>query len=137
MKSRIALALPGHEIQKIPLGHESNEFAVGGQMREVRDRYVEVVDLRADLRQLLMGTSQELVQNAELVHKLERRGMDGVAAEITQEILVLFENCYFDSSPGEQETQHHPRRSSARDTAPDLHAPIVQSPLDYVPANKR
>jgi len=39
-----------------------------------------------------MRQLEELIEQAEFVHEFQRRRMDGVAAEIAQEILVLFQD---------------------------------------------
>ena len=41
---------------------------------------------------LVVRQLQELVEQAELVHHFERRGMDGVAAEVAQEVAVLLQH---------------------------------------------
>ena len=51
-----------------------------------------VADLPAQPRDARMRQLEEFVQQTELVHQLERRGMDGVAAEVAQEIGVLFQH---------------------------------------------
>ena len=56
---------------------------------------------------------EELVEQAEFVHQLQRRGMDGIAAKIAEEVLVLFEYGDGESGPGQQAG-----RASSR---PDLH----------------
>ena len=56
---------------------------------------------------------RELIEQAELVHDFERRGMDGVAAEIAQEIGVFFQHQHIDTSARQQEAQHHACRASA------------------------
>ncbi len=62
------------------------------QMGEVGDLDEFVADLRAEGPDFLMRTAQEFVQHPEFVHDLEGRGMDRVAAEIAQEIGMLFED---------------------------------------------
>ena len=64
-----------------------------------------------------MRQLQELVEQAELVHDLERRGMDGVAAEIAQEVAVLLQHDDVDAGARQQEAQHHARRPAAGDAA--------------------
>ena len=44
-----------------------------------------------------------------------RRGMDGVAAEIAQEIGMLFEHQRLHAGAGEQQARHHPGRPAADD----------------------
>ncbi len=46
---------------------------------------------------------------------LQRRRMHGVAAEIAQEILVLFEHRHANARACEQESEHHSRRTTADD----------------------
>jgi hypothetical protein len=43
--------------------------------------------------------------------------MDGVAAEVTQEISVLLEHHHLDAGAGEQITQHHAGGSTSGDAA--------------------
>jgi hypothetical protein len=54
-----------------------------------------------------MGTAQEVVDNAEFVHEFESGGVNGVAAKVTQEICVLFEDDYVDSGTRQEEADHH------------------------------
>ena len=46
--------------------------------------------------------------------------MDGVAAEVTEEILVLFEDGDVDALAGEEEGEHHAGWASADDAAGGL-----------------
>ena len=85
-KPGYASRLFGEEIEEVPLRHEREELAARRQVREVGDRERCSPTCAAELRDLLMRPLQELVEQPELVHHLERRGMDRVAAEIAQEI---------------------------------------------------
>src|ERR1700733_7544757 len=76
-------------------------------MRKVGYRYREVVDEGRDLRELLMGMAQEVVDNAEFVHELKRGGGKGVSAKATQEICMLFEDNYVDTGTRQEEADHH------------------------------
>ena len=67
-----------------------------------------------------MRQLEELIQHAQFVHDLHGGGMYRVAAEITQEVRVLFENDNVDTRACEQEPQHETGRTSARDAAPGL-----------------
>ena len=64
-----------------------------------------VADLTRELAHLLMRALEEIVEHAELVHDLERRGMDGVAAEVAQEIGVLLQHHDIDAGAGQQEAR--------------------------------
>ena len=71
----------------------------------------------AELAHLLMRPLEELVEQPELVHDLERRGMDGVAAEVAEEIGVLLQHRHLDAGAGEQKPEHHAGGSAAGDAA--------------------
>ena len=73
-----------------------------------------VADLAGQLAQLLVRALEEIVEDAKLVHHLERRGMDGVAAEVAQEIGVLFQHDDIDAGAGEQEARASCRQGRRR-----------------------
>ncbi len=66
---------------------------------------------------LLVRQLEELVEQAELAHHVEGRGMDGVAAEIAQEVGVLLEHDHVDAGARQQEAEHEPARPTADDAA--------------------
>ena len=113
----ISLGVQRQEIEEIPLRHEGDEPAARRQMREVGERELGVADHAPDLSQLLVRPAQELVEQAELVDQLERRGMDRVAAEIAQEVGVLLEHDHVDAGARQKEAQHHAGGSAADDAA--------------------
>ncbi|HEY5811719.1 MAG TPA: hypothetical protein VIT23_03585 [Terrimicrobiaceae bacterium] len=47
--------------------------------------------------------------------------MNGVAAKIAQEILVLFQNDHFHTRAGEQKAEHHSRRSASSNATARLY----------------
>ena len=63
------------------------------------------------------GSLRELVEQTELAHHVEGRGMDGVAAEVAQEVAMLLEHDDVDAGAREQEAEHEPARSASYDTA--------------------
>ena len=73
-----------------------------------------------DVVDLLMRQLEELVEQAELVHHLQRRGMHGVAAEIAQEVGVLFQHRHRDAGARQQKAEHHAGRPAAGDAAGGL-----------------
>src|ERR1700682_3423409 len=103
MKSRITPRLPDNEIEKIPLRHEGEELALGGQGAELRHGERESAEFCLERAGFLVRECQELGQQAELMDELERRGVDGVAAEIAQEIGVLLQHGDIDAGPRQQE----------------------------------
>jgi hypothetical protein len=98
-------------------------------MREIRHRQPGIANLRVEMASFIMRALQERIENPEFVHYLKRRGVDGVAAEVSQEISMLFEDDDFYPRPGEKEAEHHARRPSADDTAPDVHLLARRSAL--------
>ena len=111
----IALGMLGEEIEEVPLRHQRNEMAVGGEMREVGEHDAVVADHACKLAHLLMRPLEERVEQPELVHDLQGRGMDGVAAKVAEEIGVLLQHEHIDAGAGEQESAHHAGRPSAGD----------------------
>ena len=80
----------GNEIQKVPLGHEGDEFAARRQMRKIRYRRFFNAKMRLNLAELLMRATEKHLEQAEFVHQLQGRRMYRVAAKIAQKIFVLF-----------------------------------------------
>ena len=64
-----------------------------------------------------MRELEEAVEQAELVEELEGGGMDGVAAEVAEEVGVLFEHGDGDAGAGEEIAEHDAGRASANDAA--------------------
>ena len=91
------------------------------------------------LAQLLVGALEEIFEDAKLVHHFERRGMDGVAAEVAQEIGVFFQHDDVDAGAGEKKPEHHAGRAAAGDGASrgDLLGRHVCSYLAAIPSFRR
>src|SRR5205085_3994753 len=89
---REMFCLPGKKVQEVPLRHERDEFAMRRQTRKIGHRNKVTVENAADLSQLLVRQLEKLLKQSEFMHDLERRRMNGVAAEIAVEIGVLFQN---------------------------------------------
>src|SRR5579864_1095427 len=98
-------------------------------MREITDGSGFATDLAGKSLDFLMRTLEEVVENAEFMHELERRGMDGVAAKIAKKVRVLFEYENVDAHAGEEKAQHHARGAASRDAAAGaerlVHAPLL------------
>jgi hypothetical protein len=118
----MAPPLGGEEVEEVPLRHESEESAARRQMREVGHRQDLVADRDAQSRHLLVRQAEEPLEHAQLVHDLEGRGVNRVAAEVAQEVGVLLE--HDDVGPGtrQQQPERHSGRAAARDAAPDRDA---------------
>ena len=98
VKARQPAARFGEEIEEIPLRHQRDELAAGRQMGEIGDPDLAVADDAAQLAHFLMRARQKGLEEAQLVHDLQGRGVDRVAAEVAQEIAVLFQDQ--DGDPG-------------------------------------
>lgn len=57
------------------------------------------------------------IEQPELIENLHRRGVDGVAAKIAQEIAVLFQHHGRHAGAREQQPGHHARRAAPDDYA--------------------
>jgi len=82
---------------------------------EVGDGDGEIVDDGADFAELLMGDAEEIVEEAKFVDELEGGGMNGVAAEIAEEVGVFFEDEDIDAGAGEEEGEDHACGAAAGD----------------------
>src|SRR5262252_7901603 len=80
------------ELEKVPLRHERDE---GEFCREPFERQRERLPrrrLELHARYLAVRQLQKLAGEPELVHQLQGRGVNGISAEVAQEVAVLFEN---------------------------------------------
>jgi hypothetical protein len=89
IEGRIARALLGQEVEKIPLRHHCNEGALRRQMGEVGNLQAGRSDGGANVVHFSVWELEEFLQQTELVHEFERRRMDRVTAKIAQKILML------------------------------------------------
>src|SRR5262249_26627112 len=96
---------------------EREELAAGGQMGEVGDGDEDAADLGPQYLHLLMRQGEKGLDEPELVHHLEGRGMDGVAAEVTEEVCVLLQHDHVHAGAGEEKAQHHAGGPAAHDAA--------------------
>src|SRR5208282_1028986 len=88
-------------------------------MPKIGDLQKGVADLCPERAQFLMRSLQEFIEDAELIHDLERRRVDRIAAEVAQEVGMLFENQDSDPGSGQQQCQHHPGGAPSDDAATD------------------
>ena len=64
-----------------------------------------------------MRELEKIVQQAQFAHHLEGRGMDRIAAEVAEEIGVLFDNHDIDPGARQEQAGHHSRGAAAGNTA--------------------
>jgi hypothetical protein len=127
VKGGIDLASLRKEIQEIPLGHEGDEAAPSREVGKVSDDNLGIADIPGKSLCLLMWPLQEIVEEAKLVHDLQRRRVDGVTPKIAKKIAVLFQNEDFHTRPGEQEAEHYSGWATAGDAAGDVGHIMMQS----------
>ena len=118
MKRGIFFPVIREEVEEIPLRHEGNELAARRQVREIGKIVFVRAEHPADRFCFLMRQFEEFFQQPKLAHELQRRWMDGVAAEVAQEIGVLFQHDHIDPGAREQEAEHHPARAAADNATP-------------------
>src|SRR3954466_52306 len=62
----------GEEIEKVPLRHEADHFAVSWQARKIREGRNVAVKHSFQLSHLLVGQLKKFVEEPELIHEIER-----------------------------------------------------------------
>ena len=117
LEVRIRARLVGEEVEEVPLRHQRDERVPRRQPGEVGDVDRGVADLHAEPCHLVVRQLQQVVEQPQLVHHLERRGMDGVAAEVAQEVGVLLQHHDVDAGARQQQPEHHAGRTAAGDAA--------------------
>src|SRR5262245_48110450 len=101
MEIRVALGVPGQEIEKIPLRHHGNEPTSGSKVCEVREPHQLIANYARKTSRFLVRQFEKLVEQAELADDLERRGVNGIAAEIAEKIRMLFKDHHLDTGARE------------------------------------
>ena len=120
VEGRVGAPLFGEEVEEVPLRHQDEEAASRGQPGEVRDHDALLPDVAPELADLLVRPPKEALQPAQLGDNLESGRVDSVAAEVAEEVRVLFEHDHVDARAREQEAERHARGSAAGDAASRL-----------------
>src|SRR5262245_37452378 len=105
----------GEKVEKIPLRHKSDKAAASRQVGEIGQSESAVADLSVQLVNFFMRQLEELVEQAQLVHDFNRRGMNRIAAKVAEEISMFFQNDDVNTGAGKQKAQHHARRAATGD----------------------
>jgi hypothetical protein len=116
-EGRQLLRLVGEEVEELPLRHHRDERIARRQAAEVAELDVAVAEPAADHLEALVRALQERVEQAELVHDAQRRGVHGVAAKVAQEVAVLLEHDGAHAGACEQVAEHHAGGAAADDAA--------------------
>jgi len=71
-----------------------------------------VAKVRFNSTQFVMRLAKQVFEQAQLVHDLQRRRMNGVAAKIAKKIFVLLKDGHFHAGARQKKSQHHAGRSA-------------------------
>ena len=116
VKAGKGLRLLAQEVEEVPLRHHRDERRRRVEVRKVADRPLAAGHAEARRRSTRScGALEEALEHPELVEDLHRRGVDGVAAEIAEEVGMLFEHRHAAAGAGEQQARHHPGGAAADD----------------------
>ena len=102
-------------IQKIPLRHQRDKFAVYRQVRQIADLRGDAAEATPNAAVFLMRPLQKSFEQAELVHYFECRRMNRIAAKIAQKIAMLLQHNHIDARSRQKITGHHSSGTSAND----------------------
>src|SRR5215470_5241907 len=86
-------------------------------MCEIREPHQLIANYARKTSRFLMRQFEKLVEQAELPDDLERRGVNGIAAEIAEKIRMLLKDHHLNAGVREQEAQHHSGGPAASDAA--------------------
>ena len=86
-------------------------------MAEIGDGKRLTADDEGEVGDLLVREGEKGFEDAQFVHDVEGGGMDGVAAEVAEEVFVFFKDGDVDALTGEQEAEHDAGGASADDAA--------------------
>ena len=112
------LAWVRHEGEEVPLRHERDEPAAAsaaGRSRRPAPRSRSSGSRHTG--DLAVRQAQELVGSPSSASASHRGRVDGVAAEVAQEIPVLLQHRHVDAGPRQQVARHHAGRPTAGDDA--------------------
>jgi hypothetical protein len=84
---------------------------------KIRNRDRRVADDAAEALHPPVRQLQELIQQAKLVDDFERGRVDGIAAEVAQEVGMLLQHHDVDAGARQQQPQHHAGGPAAGDAA--------------------
>ncbi len=90
VEARVARGFLCEKVEEVPLGHERDELCMSWEVGEIGHGVGVIAEVGGGARDLGVRDGEEFVEQAELVENLECGGMDGVAAEVAEEVFVLF-----------------------------------------------
>ena len=112
---RVRRGVLDEEVEEVPLRHEGEIAVPAGQPPEVRDREGALVGGDGDLLGSLLRHLRERLPEPRLVEDPQGGRVDGVAAEVAQEVRVLLQHQHVHAGAGEQQREQRPCRPTPRD----------------------
>jgi len=106
----------GQQFEEVPLRHHRDVLVGAGQPVQAHDDGAGI-ELHRDVVDQPARQPRELGPEPELIEERERRGMNGVAAEVPQEVGVLLENRHPDPASRQKQPEHHACRATSDDHA--------------------
>jgi hypothetical protein len=103
------------EVEELPLRHHCYEGSSATDAAEVADHHLAPTDPKLGTGQPLMRAREERVTQAKLPQDVHRRRVHSVAAEIVQEVKVLFNYPHVEAGAGKQQPGHHAARTPSDD----------------------
>ncbi len=107
--------LGGDELEEARLGEHQHVRVAGLQAGEVGEDGGAAGGLNGEPGNLGVAQPEQPVRQAQLLHHLHDRGIDGVAPKLAVEVLACLEQRHRDAPARQEEPQHDPRRPAADD----------------------
>src|SRR6185437_8863888 len=115
----------GDELEKVPLRHKRDVPELRRHTLERKAQTLARRRLNLHVRHLAVRQLQEFVGKAELIEQFERGRMDGVAAEVAKEVVVLFEDDDGNAGAGQKKAEYGPGGAAPGNGAGGSHHPLM------------
>jgi hypothetical protein len=115
-KRRLLLGGGRQQLKEIPLRNQRNVLVRTRNSAQV-DADLGALNLHIQRVDLAVRHPREFVGQSQFVEQPQGAGMDGVAAEVAQEVGVLFHHRDVDAAAGKQQAQHDSGGTAAGDDA--------------------
>ena len=114
-KAGILAGLLGDEIEQIPLRHHRDIGRRDRQMPEIDHLHGATGNMDGRLIDPAVRQTEQFIEQAQLMEKLESGRMHRVSPEIPKEIRMFLQHGHGQPGPCEQQCGHHPGRTTAND----------------------
>lgn len=118
---RLVLPCLGEQVEEVPLGRDRHERMGQVEAGEVGEHDVLTASPReGDALDATVRDAGETVIEPEFIEQPQGRGVDGVAAEVAEEVLVPLEHHDLHPASGEQQAGDNPGGAASADDAVDV-----------------